>query len=69
MKDEDSVSISIPKKLFERICQEINNTNPKAVSKYITYILNKELATQQKRVSSEEDKNRVKEKLRGLGYF
>ena len=69
MKDEDSVSISIPKKLFERICEEINNINPKAVSKYITYILNKELATQQKRVSSEEDKNKVKEKLRELGYF
>ena len=69
MKDEDSVSISIPRKLFERICQEINNTNPKAVSKYITYILNKELTTQQKRVSSEEDKDKVKERLRELGYF
>lgn len=69
MKKEDSVSIPIPKKLFERICQEINNTNPQAVSKYITYILKKELAAQQKRVSSEEERKKVKEKLRELGYF
>ena len=66
---KDDVSISIPKKLFEKICQEINNTNPQAVSKYITYILKKELSSKQKKVYSEEEKEEIKEKLSKLGYF
>lgn len=69
LKDEDSVSISIPKKLFEKICQEIRNTNPQAVSKYVTYILKKELSSEQKKVYSEEEKEKIKEKLSKLGYF
>lgn len=69
MKDKDFISISLPKKLFERICHEIDNTNLQAVSKYVAYILKKEIDTQQKRVSTEANKRKVKEKLRELGYF
>lgn len=65
----DFVSISIPKKLFEKISQEIRNTSPQAVSKYVTYILEKELSSKEKKVYSEEDKEKIKEKLRKLGYF
>ena len=65
----DVVSISIPKKLFEKIGQEIRNTSPQAVSKYATYILEKELSSEEKKVYSEEDKEKIKEKLRKLGYF
>lgn len=69
MKDEDSVSISIPKRLFEKICQEIKNTNPQAVSKYVTYILKKELSSEEKQNYDEEEKEKIKERLRKLGYF
>lgn len=66
---KDDVSISIPKKLFEKICQEISNTSPQAVSKYVTYILKKELSSERKKVYSEEEKEEIKEKLSKLGYF
>ena len=69
MKDNDFVSVSIPKKLFEKISREIRNTSLQAVSKYITYILERELSSEEKQEYSEEEKEKIKEKLRKLGYF
>lgn len=56
------------KKLFEKISREIRNTNLHVVSKYITYVLEKEPSSQERQVYSEKGK----EKIRGLcklGYF
>lgn len=69
MGDNDFVSVSIPKKLYEKIGQEIKNTNPQAISKYITYILEKRLLSEEKKAYSKEDKEKIKDKLRRLGYF
>ena len=69
LKRNDFVSISIPRNLFNRIGQEIGNTSPKAVSKYIIYILEKKLSSEEKRVYTEEDKRTIKERLHKLGYF
>jgi vacuolar-type H+-ATPase subunit F/Vma7 len=69
LKENDFVSILIPKKLYQKIGQEIRNTNPQVVSKYITYILEKKLSSEEKKVYSEEEKEKMKERLRKLGYF
>lgn len=69
MEDNDFVSVSIPKKLFEKISREIRNTSLKAVSKYVTYILERELASEEKQSYDEEEKEKIKERLRKLGYF
>lgn len=69
MKDDDFVSVTIPKKLFEKISRYIRNTSLQAVSKYVTYILEKELSLEERKVYSEKDKEKIKEKLRKLGYF
>ena len=69
MKDNDFISIPIPKKLIERISREMGNTSLQVVSKYITYILERELSTEEKQVYSQEEKKKVKERLHNLGYF
>jgi outer membrane protein assembly factor BamA len=69
LKDNDFISIPIPKKLFEKISREIRNTSLEAVSKYITYLLERELSSEEKQVYSEEEKKKVKERLHNLGYF
>ena len=69
MKDNDFISIPIPKKLFEKISREIRNTSLQAVSKYITYILERELSSEEKQVYREEEKKKVLKRLRNLGYF
>jgi len=69
LEDNDFVSVSIPKKLFEKISREIRNTSLKAVSKYVTYILERELASEEKQSYDEEEKEKIKERLRKLGYF
>lgn len=69
MKDNDFVSIPIPKKLFDKISREIRNKSLQAVSKYITYILEKELSSEEKQIYNEEEKKMIKERLHKLGYF
>jgi len=69
LEDNDFVSVSIPKKLFDKISREIRNTSLKAVSKYVTYILERELASEEKQSYDEEEKEKIKERLRKLGYF
>ena len=69
LKDNDSVSIPIPKKLYEKISQEIGSKSPQAVSKYVIYIVERALSSEEKKVYSAEDKKKIKERLSRLGYF
>jgi len=73
MKEEDSVSISIPKTLYDKIKKRIENTEFSSVSEYVTYILEevlKELEEEEEEeVFSKEEEEKIKERLRALGYL
>lgn len=68
-KYNDFVSIAIPKKLFEKLSTKMKSANVETVSKYVTYILEKQLSSEEENVFSEEEKERIKDRLRRLGYF
>ena len=64
-------TVSIPAPLFKKIEDRIKGTGFTSVSSYVTYIL-REIVSE-KEVTSEpftkEDEERVKNKLRALGYL
>jgi Arc/MetJ-type ribon-helix-helix transcriptional regulator len=70
LSGNDSVFVKIPKSLLEKIQKKILNTSFSSVSEYVTYLLEKELSgTEDKEVFSKEDEEKVKERLRRLGYL
>jgi len=54
-------TVSIPTPLFKKIQKKIEGTGFTSVSSYVTYIL--------REIVIEEDKEKVKEKLKALGYI
>mgnify|MGYP001141018445 CR=1 FL=1 len=70
MSVNDSASVTIPKRLLEKIQKKILNTSFSSASEYVTYLLEKELSgTEDEEVFSKEDEEKVKERLRRLGYL
>ena len=68
--DKENVSIEIPVDLYKKIEQKIENTE-KTVSGYILETLEKSLtpASNESETLSEEDEEKVKERLKALGYM
>ncbi len=66
-------TVSIPVTLYNRIKKLIEGTGFTSVSQYVTYVLREIVAThEQARYEepfTEEDKERILEKLRRLGYI
>jgi len=73
MDEEESVLVSIPRRLSKRIENRIKGTSFASVSSYVTYVLERTLsetdAQEQAQALSKEDEERVKERLRVLGYL
>jgi len=70
LSGNDSASVTIPKSLLEKIRKKILNTSFSSASEYVTYLLEKELSgTEDEEVFSKEDEEKVKERLRRLGYL
>lgn len=67
-KDEDLVSIEIPKRLFEKLRGKMPRADSDAIRKYIIYVLEREASSKEENYS-EEDRKKIKERLRRLGYF
>ena len=68
--DSPSTSVAIPKKLFDRIAKRIRNTSFSSVSEYVIYLLEKEMyGAEDEEVFSEEDEEKIMERLRRLGYL
>jgi Arc/MetJ-type ribon-helix-helix transcriptional regulator len=63
-------TVSIPSPLFKKVEQRIKDTGFTSVSSYVAYVL-REIITEEEEEEpfSEEDKERVKERLRALGYI
>ena len=64
-------TISIPMPLADKIKKQIKDTGFTSLSSYVTYILREVLSTGEEKdeVLSKEDKERIKNKLRSLGYL
>ncbi|UCB59774.1 MAG: CopG family transcriptional regulator [Candidatus Bathyarchaeota archaeon] len=72
-KDEDRkkfTTVSIPTPLFKKVEARIKDTGFTSVSSYVAYVLREIVAeVEDEEPFSEEDKERVKERLRALGYI
>jgi Arc/MetJ-type ribon-helix-helix transcriptional regulator len=64
-------TVSIPTPLFKKIEARIKSTGFTSVSSYVAYVLREIIAEEEKEEEpfSEDDKERVKERLRALGYI
>ena len=77
MKDKEETrkkftTVSIPPPLFKKVEERIKGTGFTSVSSYVAYVLREIIAeeeTEEEEPFSEEDKERVKERLRALGYI
>lgn len=64
-------TVSIPTPLFRKIEERIKGTGFTSVSGYVTYVLREVVSEEEEEgvPFSKEDEERVKERLRALGYL
>ena len=68
--DKEKTIISIPNLLAEKVKIQIKDTDFSSVSEYITYLLRQMLIeTIDKQKITVEDENKIKSKLKKLGYL
>ncbi len=76
-EDEHKVeysTVSIPKPLIKKIKERMKGTGFPSVSSYVTYVLRQVISSIQedeksKQAFSKEDEEKVKQRLRDLGYI
>ncbi len=72
-KEKKYTTVSIPKQLAEKIEGRIEDTGFNSVSSYVTYVLREVLSSleeeKKEEVFSKEEEEKVKERLRSLGYL
>ena len=61
--------VSIPTPLFKKIEEKIKGIGFTSVSSYVTYVLREIVAEEEEEPFSKEDEERVKARLRALGYI
>jgi len=67
-------TVSIPKPLAEKIKERMKGTGFSSVSSYVTYVLRQVLSSieadeRSKQVFTKEEEEKVKQRLRDLGYI
>ncbi len=69
--DKEFTTVSIPTSLYKKIEEAIKGTEVGSVSSYIVKVLRENLAKDQpsQEVFSQEDEEKVKERLKALGYI
>jgi len=71
-KRKKFTTVSIPTPLFKKVEKRIKETGFTSVSSYVTYVL-REIVTEEEEEAEEpftkEDEERVKARLRALGYI
>ena len=70
----DYTTVSIPKPLVEKIKERMKGTGFSSVSSYVTYILRQVISSIQeeeraKEAFTKEEEDKVKQRLRDLGYI
>jgi len=71
MMEKEFTTVSIPTSLYKKIEEAIKGTEVGSVSSYIVNVLRESLAKDQpsEDVFSQEDEEKVKERLKALGYI
>jgi len=71
MDEKKFTTVSIPAPLFKKIEERIKGTGFTSVSSYVTYVLREIVSEEEEEEDpfTEEDEERVKERLRALGYL
>ena len=69
--DKEYTPVEIPTDLYEKIEEKIKNTDVSSVANFITTLLKEKLAKDQEETDSlsSEDEEKVKERLKALGYM
>ncbi len=69
----DKVKVDIRKDIYDRIAKRVEVTEFETVGEYVDYVLEEVLSQveeeEEEQVYSKEDEDKVKEKLRSLGYL
>jgi Arc/MetJ-type ribon-helix-helix transcriptional regulator len=69
-QEANFTTVSIPTPLFKKLEERIKGTSFSSVSDYIVYILQETMFEEgEGEVTSKEDEEKVKERLRALGYI
>ncbi|MFH1505711.1 MAG: hypothetical protein ABIE94_01845 [archaeon] len=66
--DKEKTIVSIPSKLAERLHNQIKDTDFRSISEYITFVLRLILSERQE-AFTEKDEEKIKKRLRALGYL
>ena len=71
MAEEKYVEIKIPESLYKKIEERIEGTGFATVDSYVIYVLREILAEEEEEeeVFTPEEEEKVKERLRALGYL
>jgi len=72
LETDDTTPILIPSSLFKKLEQKIKGTNFASVASYATFVLHEsivETGEQHKEIFSKEEEEKVKDRLRSLGYI
>ena len=70
--DAGFITVSIPRQLAEKIKKRIEGTSFTSISSYVTYVMNEvlsEMDTDNQQAFTKEDEERIKQRLRSLGYL
>ena len=67
-------TVSIPKPLVEKVKERMKGTGFSSVSSYVTYVLRQVISSieeeaRSKQAFTKEEEEKVKQRLRGLGYI
>ena len=73
MADKNYTTVSIPKPLAKKVKKRMEGTGFNSMSSYVTYVLRQVISSMEEEDQtedfSEEDEEKVKERLRALGYL
>jgi metal-responsive CopG/Arc/MetJ family transcriptional regulator len=69
--EKESLSVTIPASLYKKIEEVIKGTDIPSVSSYVAKVLREKLSREetQGEAFSQEDEEKVKERLKALGYL
>lgn len=70
-EEKKFTTVSIPTPLFQKVTERITGTGFTSVSSYVTYVLREVVAEEpeEEQPFSEKDEERIKNRLRALGYL
>jgi Arc/MetJ-type ribon-helix-helix transcriptional regulator len=70
-EEKKFTTVSIPTPLFRKVEERIKGTGFTSVSSYVTYVLREILSEEEEEAEpfTKEDEERVKERLKALGYL